>query len=56
MFISSEADIPTPWWERNVPILKLRIISLGAIMFFVIPWVVGMIVCLLFTIHVLLLL
>lgn len=29
------------WWERNLPVLKLRLIVVGIIIFIVIPWIIG---------------
>ena len=46
-----EYDIYQSWWQRNKPIFKLRIISFGFLIFFGIPWLVGMVVCLLFLVH-----
>ena len=31
------------WWERNLPVLKLRLIVIGLLLFIALPWIVGVI-------------
>lgn len=39
------------WWRRNKPIIQLRLIISALIIFGVIPWVIGVVACLLFIIN-----